>query len=32
VVLEIPGAVRTGERTVMVAHIEEPGANDDGSG
>ena len=32
VVLEIPGAVRPGERIVMVAHIQEPGANDDGSG
>jgi len=32
VALEIPGVVRPGERIVMVAHIQEPGANDDGSG
>jgi aminopeptidase YwaD len=32
VVAEIPGAVKPDERTVMVAHIQEPGANDDGSG
>jgi hypothetical protein len=32
VALEIPGAVRPDERIVMVAHIQEPGANDDGSG
>jgi aminopeptidase YwaD len=32
VVAEIPGATRPAERIVMVAHIQEPGANDDGSG
>ncbi len=32
VVAEIPGAVTPSERLVMVAHIQEPGANDDGSG
>jgi aminopeptidase YwaD len=32
VVAEIPGAVAPSERIVMVAHIQEPGANDDGSG
>ena len=32
VVAEIPGTVRPAERIVMVAHIQEPGANDDGSG
>jgi aminopeptidase YwaD len=32
VVAEIPGAVKPAERIVMVAHIQEPGANDDGSG
>ena len=32
VVAEIPGTVRPEERIVMVAHIQEPGANDDGSG
>ena len=32
VVAEIPGTVKPGERIVMVAHIQEPGANDDGSG
>ena len=32
VVAEIPGSVRPAERIVMVAHIQEPGANDDGSG
>jgi aminopeptidase YwaD len=32
VVAEIPGAVKPDERIVMVAHIQEPGANDDGSG
>src|SRR5262249_20701594 len=32
VVAEIPGAIRPDERIVMVAHIQEPGANDDGSG
>jgi aminopeptidase YwaD len=29
---EIPGTVKADERIVMVAHIQEPGANDDGSG
>jgi aminopeptidase YwaD len=32
VVAEIPGTVRPDQRIVMVAHIQEPGANDDGSG
>ena len=32
VVAEIPGAVAPAERIVMVAHIQEPGANDDASG
>ena len=32
VVAEIPGTARPDERIVMVAHIQEPGANDDGSG
>jgi hypothetical protein len=32
VVAEIPGRVKPEERIVMVAHIQEPGANDDGSG
>jgi len=32
VVAEIPGSVKPAERIVMVAHIQEPGANDDGSG
>ena len=32
VVAEIPGAAKPDERIVMVAHIQEPGANDDGSG
>jgi len=32
VVAEIPGTVKADERIVMVAHIQEPGANDDGSG
>jgi aminopeptidase YwaD len=31
-VAEIPGTVKPEERIVMVAHIQEPGANDDGSG
>jgi aminopeptidase YwaD len=31
-VAEIPGRSRPGERIVMVAHVQEPGANDDGSG
>ena len=32
VVAEIPGSIAPGERIVMVAHVQEPGANDDGSG
>ena len=32
VVAEMPGTVKPDERIVMVAHIQEPGANDDGSG
>ena len=32
VVAEIPGALKPDERIVMVAHIQVPGANDDGSG
>jgi aminopeptidase YwaD len=32
VVAEIPGALKPQERIVMVAHIQEPGANDDASG
>jgi Zn-dependent M28 family amino/carboxypeptidase len=32
VVTEIPGTVRPDDRIVMVAHIQEPGANDDASG
>jgi aminopeptidase YwaD len=32
VVGEIPGTVKPDERIVMVAHLQEPGANDDGSG
>ena len=31
-VVEIPGRSRPQERIVMVAHVQEPGANDDGSG
>jgi len=31
-IAEIPGATRPDERIVMVAHVQEPGANDDGSG
>ncbi|HEY7283820.1 MAG TPA: M28 family peptidase [Vicinamibacterales bacterium] len=31
-VAEIPGSSKPGERIVMVAHVQEPGANDDGSG
>lgn len=31
-IAEIPGATRPTERIVMVAHVQEPGANDDGSG
>ena len=32
VVAEIPGTIAPDQRIVMVAHIQEPGANDDGSG
>ena len=32
VIAEIPGTLKPSERIVMVAHIQEPGANDDGSG
>jgi len=32
VVAEIPGTTKPDERIVMIAHIQEPGANDDGSG
>lgn len=31
-VAEIPGRTRPAERIVMVAHVQEPGANDNGSG
>ncbi|HEX5473221.1 MAG TPA: M28 family peptidase [Vicinamibacterales bacterium] len=31
-IAEIPGTSRPAERIVMVAHVQEPGANDDGSG
>jgi aminopeptidase YwaD len=31
-VAEIPGAILPDERIVMVAHVQEPGANDNGSG
>ena len=31
-IAEIPGATRPAERVVMVAHVQEPGANDDASG
>lgn len=31
-IAEIPGATRPEERIVMVAHVQEPGANDDASG
>jgi hypothetical protein len=31
-IAEITGASRPDERIVMVAHVQEPGANDDGSG
>ncbi len=31
-VAEIPGASRPGDRVVLVAHVQEPGANDDASG
>ena len=31
-IAEIPGTTKPDERIVMVAHVQEPGANDDGSG
>jgi aminopeptidase YwaD len=31
-IAEIPGSTKPDERIVMVAHVQEPGANDDGSG
>lgn len=31
-VAEIPGAIKPNERIVLVAHVQEPGANDNGSG
>ena len=31
-IAEFPGATRPDERIVMVAHVQEPGANDNGSG
>jgi hypothetical protein len=31
-IAEIAGAIKPTERVVMVAHVQEPGANDDGSG
>jgi Zn-dependent M28 family amino/carboxypeptidase len=31
-VAEIPGSVKPDERIVMAAHVQEPGANDNGSG
>lgn len=31
-IAEIPGAAKPNERIVMAAHVQEPGANDDGSG
>jgi aminopeptidase YwaD len=31
-VAEIPGRTRPGERVVLVAHVQEPGANDNASG
>ena len=31
-VAEIPGRVRSAERVVLVAHVQEPGANDNASG
>jgi aminopeptidase YwaD len=32
VIAEIPGTIAPAERIVMVAHVQEPGANDDASG
>ncbi len=31
-IAEIPGSVKPDERIVLAAHVQEPGANDDGSG
>jgi aminopeptidase YwaD len=31
-IAEIPGSTKPDERIVLVAHVQEPGANDDGSG
>jgi aminopeptidase YwaD len=31
-IAEIPGSVKPEERIVLAAHVQEPGANDDGSG
>ena len=31
-IAELPGATRPDERIVMVAHVQEPGANDNGTG
>ena len=31
-IAEIPGAIKPEERIVLAAHVQEPGANDDGSG
>lgn len=31
-IAELPGSVKPDERIVMVAHVQEPGANDNGSG
>jgi aminopeptidase YwaD len=31
-IAEIPGSAKPDERIVLVAHLQEPGANDDGSG
>jgi aminopeptidase YwaD len=31
-IAEIPGAIKPDERIVLAAHVQEPGANDDGSG
>jgi hypothetical protein len=31
-IAEIPGTVKPDERIVLAAHVQEPGANDDGSG
>jgi hypothetical protein len=31
-IAEIPGSIKPDERIVLAAHVQEPGANDDGSG